>query len=80
MITEKLKVELQRLGRNVSDGMPAGWGFALLLFDATERPGGAMLLSTNTVRKEETIEAIKELLRREGETSLLPRRNGKGLI
>jgi hypothetical protein len=50
------------IGRRIGDNLPDGFGFALLIFNVGENPGGGMMNYISNAKREEMISALKELI------------------
>lgn len=62
-VEQMLTPELQRLAGMIQGEMPEGWGFGLLMFEFTEKPGGPLLWVSNAERPQ-MIVAMQEYVDR----------------
>ena len=56
---EVVREQLRKIGSTLQEHAPPGWGFALLMFEFSDEPGGNMQWVSNG-RRPEMIKTIRE--------------------
>lgn len=64
-VEQMLTPELQEIAGMIQAKLPAGWGFGLLMFEFSEKPGGPLLWVSNA-KREQMIAAMREYVERKG--------------
>lgn len=64
-VEKMLTPELQRIAKMIEEQLPEGWGFGLMVFPFSRKPGEPLLLVSNAMR-EDMIETMREYVAKRG--------------